>query len=147
MFRPLLEKVFAKDPKGAGGRPPYDYIMLFKDTLTKAIVVRELFNLFNQQLENAHLVTHTGTIVDATFVDAPRQRNTRDENAKIKAREVPEEWKNPENCHKLRQKDIDSRWTKKGNEVHYGYKDHVKAYADSKLITDYSVTSANVHDS
>ena len=28
-----------------------------------------------------------------------------------------------------------------------GYKDHVKADADSKLITEYSVTSACVHDS
>lgn len=88
-----------------------------------------------------------GSIVDATFVDAPRQRNTRDENAKIKAGDVPEEWEKAENCHKFCQKDTDARWTKKGNEVHYGYKDHVKADADSKLITDYSVTSASVHDS
>jgi IS5 family transposase len=194
MFRPLLEEVFVKVPKGAGGRPPYDYVImfkvvilqriynlsddqtefqindrmsfmrflklgigdnvpdaktiwLFKDTLVKAVVVRELFNLFSQQLEDAHLITHTGTIVDATFVDAPRQRNTRDENSKIKAGEVPEEWESPEKCYKLRQKDTDSRWAKKGNEIHYGYKDHVKADAESKLITDYSVTSANVHDS
>lgn len=40
-----------------------------------------------------------------------------------------------------------ARWTKKGDEVHYGYKDHTKVDADSKLITDYSVTPANVHDS
>ena len=50
-------------------------------------------------------------------------------------------------CHKLAQKDTDARWAKKNNEVHYGYKDHVKADAESKLITDYAVTSANVHDS
>lgn len=36
---------------------------------------------------------------------------------------------------------------KKGNETHYGYKNHAKVDADTKLITDYSVTSANVHDS
>lgn len=30
---------------------------------------------------------------------------------------------------------------------YYGYKDHVKADADSKLIIDYAVTPANVHDS
>lgn len=52
-----------------------------------------------------------------------------------------------ENIHKLAQKDTDGRWTKKNEEVHYGYKDHVKADADSKLITGYLVTSANVHDS
>lgn len=193
MFRGILEKVFCKEPKGAGGRPPYDYVLLFKilvlqriynisddqteyqindrisfmrflglglgdsvpdaktiwlyrDTLTKTDVIHEIFQLFNRQLENAHLITHTGSIVDATFVDAPRQRNTRDENAKIKAGEFPEEWERPENAHKLAQKDIDARWTKKGNEVHYGYKDHVKVDADSKLITEYAVTPASVHD-
>lgn len=89
--------------------------------------------------------THKGTIVDATFVDAPRQRNSRDENKKIKNGEIPEEWeKEP---HKLSQKDTDARWTKKGDEKHYGYKDHVKVDADSKLILDYAVTPANVHDS
>ena len=30
VFHPRLVKVFRKDPKGAGGRPPYDYLMLFK---------------------------------------------------------------------------------------------------------------------
>ena len=35
---------------------------------------------------------------------------------------------------------------KKGNETHYGYKNHVKADADSKLVTDYVVTGVNVHD-
>ena len=193
-FRPKLTKVFKKQAKGAGGRPPYDYVMLFKvlvlqriynlsddqteyqindrmsfmrflglglgdrvpdaktiwlyrDTLTKANVIRELFDLFNAQLEDAGLITHTGTIVDATFVEAPRQHNHRDENDDIKQGKIPEEWKKPENIHKLRQKDTDARWTRKGREFHFGYKDHVKADADSKLITDYTVTPANVHDS
>ncbi len=34
-----------------------------------------------------------------------------------------------------------------GGQTHYGYKNHVKADADSKLVKDYIVTSANVHDS
>ena len=194
LFRPKLTKVFKKQAKGAGGRPPYDYVMLFKvlvlqriynlsddqteyqindrmsfmrflglglsdrvpdaktiwlyrDTLTKANVIRELFDLFNGQLEEAGLITHTGTIVDATFVEAPRQHNHHDENNDIKQGKTPKEWKKPENIHKLRQKDSDARWTRKGREFHFGYKDHVKADADSKLITDYTVTPANVHDS
>ena len=36
---------------------------------------------------------------------------------------------------------------KEGRETHYGYKDHAKVDNDSKIITDYSVTSAEVHDS
>ena len=73
------------------------------------------------------------------------QHNSRDENKQIKNGEVHEEWK--DNSHEMAQKDTDARWTKKGDETHYGYKDHAKVDSDSKLITDYSVTLANVHDS
>ena len=127
--------------------PDAKTIWLFRDILTKAGVIRQLFDRFNKQLEDAHLITRKGTIVDAAFVDAPRQRNTPEENKIIKEGGIPEEWKTEENIHKIAQKDTDARWTKKREEVHYGYKDHVKADADSKLITDYEVTSANVHDS
>ena len=53
----------------------------------------ELFEMFDKKLEEEGLITHKGTIIDATFVDAPRQRNSRDENKKIKNGEIPEEWK------------------------------------------------------
>lgn len=125
--------------------PDAKTIWLFRDTLTKTGVIRKLFDTFTRQLDNAHIITHTGSIVDATFVDAPRQRNTREENACIKGGEIPEEWKSDKNIHKLRQKDTDARWAKKGDELHYGYKNHVKVDADSKLVTNYVVTSANVH--
>ena len=36
--------------------------------------------------------------------------------------------------------------TKKGNEIHYGYKDHVKVDADSKFITGNTVTPSSFHD-
>ena len=35
----------------------------------------------------------------------------------------------------------------KGKERHYGYKNHAKVDADSKIISDYAVTDASVHDS
>jgi IS5 family transposase len=75
----------------------------------------------------------------------PQQRNSRDENKQIKEGEVPEEWE--KNLHKKAQKDTDAHRTKKGDETHYGYKDHVKIDADSKMIPDYAVTPTNVHDS
>lgn len=84
-------------------------------------------------------------IVDATFADAPRQRNSREENKRLKDGEIPEEWE--EKPHKLCQKDTDAAWTKKRDETHFGYKNHIKADADGKVILDYKVTPANVHDS
>lgn len=122
-------------------------IWKFENDLTEEFVIDDMFDMFTEMLKSEGLITHKGTIIDATFVDAPRQRNTREENAAIKEGKIPEEWKTPENANKLAQKDTDARWTKKGNETHYGYKDHVKCDADSKLITDYRVSDASLHDS
>lgn len=127
--------------------PDAKTIWKFKNDLKNANVMKELFNLFNNVLEEESIITHEGTIVDATFVDVPRQRNSRKENEDIKNGKVPENWLKKENAHKLAQKDTDARWAKKGSETHYGYKDVVKADADSKIIIDYTVTSASVHDS
>ena len=125
--------------------PDAKTIWLFKDRLCQSGAMEKLFAAFNEQLESKGIITHRGTIIDATFVDAPRQRNTREENKQIKAGETPKEWENAP--HKAAQKDTDARWTKKGNETHFGYKDHIKADADSKMILDYEVTPANIHDS
>ncbi len=105
--------------------PDAKTIWLFRDTLTQANVIENLFCLFTRQLEQQGIITHTGTVVDATFVDTPRQRNTREENKAIKSGNIPEEWKEntPKTAHKLSQKDTDARWTIKGGKKHYGYKD------------------------
>jgi IS5 family transposase len=110
--------------------------------------MRELFDIFNRCLAEKGLMKREGSLVDATFVDVPKQRNTREENKTIKEGKVPEEWQKDDagTRHKFAQKDTDARWTKKGNELHYGYKDHVKVDKESKIIVDFSVTSANVHD-
>lgn len=123
--------------------PDAKTIWLYKETLKNSGKYRELFNFFTQQMEQMGVITRTGSIVDASFVDVPRQRNKRNENEKIKAGEVPDEWTE----NKKRQKDTDARWTEKNGEKHYGYKDHVKVDRDSKMIVDFKVTDASVHDS
>ena len=42
---------------------------------------------------------------------------------------------------------LDARWTKKGGETFYGYKNHAKVCRKTKLIMGYDTTSASVHDS
>jgi IS5 family transposase len=91
------------------------------------------------------LIGNRGRIVDASFVDVPKQRNSREENLQVKNGQVPEEWKEKPNM--LAQKDVEARWTKKNNEVHFGYKNNIKADTKSKMIMEYKTTSANVHDS
>ena len=106
--------------------PDAKTIWKFKNDLAETKTVNTLFCMFDEYLEKEGLISHKGTIVDATFVDAPRQRNSRDDNKKIKNGEIPEEWEKPENKSKLAQKDTDADWTKKNGERHFGYKDHVK---------------------
>jgi IS5 family transposase len=119
---------------------------LFRDQLMKSGVLDELWQSFLTALDNAGVLGSAGKIVDASFVEAPRQRNNKDDNDHIKKTgQAPEEWEN--NPNKLAQKDIDARWTIKNGERHYGYKDHIVADAKTKLITGYVVTNASVHDS
>jgi IS5 family transposase len=91
------------------------------------------------------VITKKGTIVDASFIEVPRQRNSKEENEMIKGGSVPEEWKS--NPHKLSQKDVDARWAKKNHETFFGYKDHDLTDAESKIIRNFTVTAANIHDS
>ena len=129
-FRGILKRTFKKEAKGPGGRPPYDYVMMFKililqkmyniaddkteylikdrlsfqrflglqlydtvpdaktiwhfrEELNNAKILGTIFYRFVEQLEQKGIITHSGSIVDATFVDVPRQRNTKKENKEI----------------------------------------------------------------
>ena len=46
MFRPTLEGGLSNEPKGPGGRPPYDYVMMFK-----IAILQRYFNLSDEQAE------------------------------------------------------------------------------------------------
>jgi len=125
--------------------PDAKTVWLFRENLTKSGASKELFDLFGRQMQAQGVITRSGSIVDATFVAAPRQRNTCEENKKIKEGKGDDLWK--DNAHKYRQRDKDARWTKKNDETLYGYKDHIKIDRDSKMIVTYSVTNAVVYDS
>ena len=117
----------------------------FREQLTNLHLVESLFSLFLKELTRLKLIVKEGKIIDASFVEVPRQRNSREENAQIKAGEIPESF--TQNPHKRSQKDTDARWTKKNKVTYFGYKNHTKQDAKSKLITKYLVTDASVHDS
>jgi transposase, IS5 family len=121
----------------------------FRERLKDLDLVEVLFVRFHEQLAEQGYVARAGQMIDATFVEAPKQRNSREENARIKGGQVPEAGDKPEAQAKRRQKDTEARWTKKNDEKHYGYKNHLNADAGNKLIQSYSdsVTHAAVHDS
>lgn len=117
----------------------------FREQMVNLELVDVVFDLFLKELEQLGLIVNEGKIIDASFIEVPKQRNSREENKQIKNGETPKSF--DENPNKKEQKDLDARWTKKNNVSYYGYKNHVKVDAKSKLIVKYEVTDASVHDS
>ena len=129
--------------------PDAKTVWLFRETLKQDGVSQGLFKRFDEQLAARGLIAKGGQMIDATFVEVPKSRNNREDNAKLKAGELPEGWDkdDPATVHMRSQKDTDARWTKKNQETHFGYKNHINADAQNKLIRAYEVTAASVHDS
>ena len=125
--------------------PDEKTVWAFRNDLTELGLIDELFEQFEADLSAAGFAASQGSIVDANIVAAPRQRNTRDENAQIKRGERPASF--DANPAKGRQKDTDARWTKKRGQTHFGYKNHVNVDARHKFVRQYAVTDAATHDS
>jgi IS5 family transposase len=126
--------------------PDAKTIWLYEEALSKSEAGKDLFDFFFLELARQGYVTRAGSIVDASFMEAPKRKNTEEQREALKNGEIPEEWDDPEHPQKLMQRDTDATWTKKGNEAHFGYKDNVKVDLESKLITDYTVTTASTND-
>jgi IS5 family transposase len=119
-------------------------VWVFRETLVQAGTLERLFHAYRDQLLTAGLITREGSLVDASFVTVPKQRNTREENKQIKQGKVPEDWQGK--TDRLAHKDLDARWTRKGPDTFYGYKNHVKVDRASKLIVAFKVTPASHND-
>jgi len=104
---------------------------------------KELFDLFTEYLEDKGVLVKSGMIFDASIAEVPIQRNSREENKKIKEGEIPENWSKKKKAHK----DTDAKWKKKKNKSYFGYENHIKVDNEPKLIEDYIPTDASVHDS
>ena len=100
---------------------------------------------FDGYLKDQGYLAMGGQIIDASIVAVPKQRNSREENARIKAGETPAGWE--DKPAKRRQKDVEARWTKKHGKSHYGYKNHVNVDRRHKLVRRYHVSDAAEHDS
>lgn len=125
--------------------PDAKTIWLYREALSQAGVVEELFDAFDGYLKEKGYLAMGGQIIDASIVSAPKQRNSREENETLKAGKTPEAWeKKPA---KNAQKDKDARWTKKHGRSYYGYKNHVNVDRRHKLVRRYTVTDAARHDS
>ena len=125
--------------------PDAKTIWLFREQLVKLDLIQELFMDFDIHLTQAGFMARKGQIIDASFVEVPKQRNSKEENDQIKVGIIPD--RIADNDAVKSQKDCDARWTKKNNQSYYGYKNPISIDNKHKLIRSFEVTSAEVHDS
>ena len=104
--------------------PDETTICKFRHVLEAHHLGAELFRLINAYLAENGLNVRTGTIVDATLIDAPS--STKNQDGK---------------------RDPEMHQTRKGNQWHFGMKAHIGVDSQSKLIHSLAATPANVHDS
>ena len=142
-----------------GRVPDARTIWLFRELLTKAQAVDALFARFDAHLKQQGYLAMGGQMIDASIIEAPRQRNTDDEKEALKEGRIPEEW--AAKPAKLRQKDREGRWTlKRGRRKKrpdgslmmeiatpaYGYKSHIGTDRRYRFIRTWTITDAARYD-
>jgi IS5 family transposase len=96
----------------------------FRHLLEAHNLGEQLFALINEYLQDNGLKVNSGTIVDATIIDAPSSTKNKDKT-----------------------RDPEMHQTRKGNQWYFGMKGHIGVDSQTKLIHSVAATAANVHDS
>jgi transposase, IS5 family len=142
--------------------PDYSTIWRFREALVTAGAMDDLFARFDLALTERGYLALGGQLIDASIIEAPRQRLTVEEKRQIRCGEQPD-W--PE--AKARHKDTEARWTVKRGRVKkkprpmlesrvqltegllipaFGYKSHINTDRRYRLIRRFQVTHAAAHD-
>src|SRR5215213_109451 len=124
--------------------PDATTLWLCREALAKAGMVERLFDASDAHLRAQGYLAMGGRIIDAGVVAVPKQRNSREENAQVKAGETPPSFAADPAMD--RQKDRDARWTKKHGRSHYGYKNHVSIDRRREPVRRHTATDAARHD-
>ncbi len=60
-----------------------------REQLTNLKLIEPIFFIFLNQIEELGMVLNEGKIIDASFIEAPRQRNSKEEIKGIKEGKIP----------------------------------------------------------
>lgn len=112
--------------------PPPDSrtIWLFKERMAETGMDKVVWTELQRQLDAMGLQVKSGTIQDATFIEADHGSSKKPRGDEAKTR-----------------RSRDGTWAKKGDETHFGYKLHQKTDIDYTLIREIATTTASLHDS
>jgi IS5 family transposase len=104
--------------------PDETTVCKFRHLLEAYHLGEQFFALIAEYLDENGMKVSTGTIVDATIIDAPTSTKNR-----------------------RKERDPEMHQTKKGNQWYFGMKAHIGVDSRTKLIHSVAATAANVHDS
>jgi transposase, IS5 family len=110
------------------GVPDHSTVWRFRQELQRHGLSDALFSEIARQLDARGLVVRSGTLIDASIVDAAVRPPPLKEGT-------------------VSERDVDAGWTKKNGKSRFGYKAHVAVDEGSNLIREAVLTSADVHDS
>jgi transposase, IS5 family len=114
----------------------------FKNLIAGGGGADALFSEVSHQLAQAGFGAKGGQLIDATIVEVPKTRVSQESRDKLNRGETPDHW----SAKRIAHTDSDARWTMKHQEWFYGYKGHINADQQHKLIRAIVVTKANVDD-
>lgn len=122
--------------------PDFSTIWRIRDRLKERGKENLIWDELQRQMDKKGYKVKKGVIQDASFIeaDAGRKRIQNEKKAKKEGRKIE---------YSDRQKryiDRDGTFAVKNNQVHYGYKNHMKLDVDNHLIRDYDVSTASLHD-
>jgi transposase, IS5 family len=109
---------------GREAAPDETTVCKFRHLLEKHRLGKAIFAEVNAHLKSQGMKLSTGTIVDASIINAPSSTKNKDQ-----------------------QRDPEMHQTKKGNQWYFGMKAHIGVDSRSKLIHSVVASAANVHDS
>jgi IS5 family transposase len=137
---PVTDPASATDLKTIWTDPETDARL--KERIVRTVIQEVIVDIDQEAAEIVLIIHWMGGV--HSEIRLPRRRGQRSSTSADIIAAVREREENPA---KNRQKDKDARWTKKHGKSFYGYKNHVNVDAKHKLIRQYDVTDASVHDS
>jgi transposase, IS5 family len=108
--------------------PDHSTLSRFRKQLRERGLDKKLFDEIERQLDQKGLLLKSGTLIDATLVEAAVRKPGSPAGSKSAT-------------------DPDADWTRKGGKSHFGYKAHLGVDQGSGLIRRATLTSAKVNES
>lgn len=124
LYEPASMRVFVGIDLGREPAPDETTVCKFRHLLEEHALGRELFEEVGRHLQAQGLKVSSGTIVDATIINAPS--STKNASG---------------------ERDPEMHEVKTGNQWYFGMKAHVGVDSKTKMIHSVAATPANVHDS